>query len=113
MEMIEGLKTCKDKVREIMEKYPVTRDSDKLLWLAYMVKHHGLREKLGNTAYEVLKEVFMSEETPAMESIRRVRQKIQEQELQGKLMAERLEQSSEVEKWALKKHQAPTFQLQL
>lgn len=113
MEMIEGLKTCRDKVKVLMEKYPMTRDSDKLLWLAYMVQYHDLREKIGNEAYLALKEIVMSDDTPPMESIRRIRQKIQETELQGKLQEERKEQTKEVTQWAkTREKKVHTFQLQ-
>lgn len=78
MKMSEGILTCKDKVSTILEQYPVTRDSDKLLFLAYLCEHHGLKRKIGFQAYDELKKVIMDDKTPTMESIRRVRQKLQE-----------------------------------
>lgn len=116
MEMVQHLTTCKDKVKEILEKYPETRDSDKLLWLAYMVKHHKLREQLGDTAYLKLKEIILHEETPPMESLRRMRQKIQEYnpELRGETYKERIKESEEVKEWSRIKQQQkerPSFVL--
>jgi len=78
MKMSEGILTCKDKVNEILADYNETRDSDKLLFLAYLCKYHGLKQKLGPIAYAQLKAIIMDDNTPTMESIRRVRQKLQE-----------------------------------
>lgn len=78
MRMSEGLETCKDKVGFLLNEYVALRDSDKLLWLAYLCKFHDLKNKLGLDGYRKLKEVIMEDDTPTMESIRRVRQKYQE-----------------------------------
>lgn len=78
MRMSEGLETCKDKVGFILSEYVSTRDSDKMLWLAYLVMFHDLKGILGKESYEKLKTLIMSENTPTMESIRRIRQKYQE-----------------------------------
>ena len=79
--MINDIYSVKDRVAKILEKAPQTRDSDKLLWLAYMVQHHQLKAKLGDVAYYTLKGIFTSEDCPSMESIRRVRQRYQEEGL--------------------------------
>jgi hypothetical protein len=76
--MSEGIETCKDKVGLLLSEYVTLRDSDKLLWLAYLCKYHNLRNALGESGYQKLKAVIMDDKTPTMESIRRVRQKYQE-----------------------------------
>lgn len=76
--MIKDLKKAKDKVEKILKEHPGTRDSDKLLWLAYLAIYHDLRNKLGPVAYESFKAILLSDETVTMESIRRMRQKFQE-----------------------------------
>jgi hypothetical protein len=78
MNTLEGLKTCKNKVSFILDKFKSTRDDDKQLWLAYLVIHHDLKAKIGDDAYKNLKELIMDKKTPTMESIRRIRQKLQE-----------------------------------
>jgi len=76
--VIKDLKHAKDKVEKILKEHPGTRDSDKLLWLAYLAIYHDLRNKLGPVAYESFKTILLSDETVTMESIRRMRQKFQE-----------------------------------
>lgn len=78
MRMSESLETCKSKVGFILNEYVSTRDSDKQLWLAYLCLFHDLKEKIGEGPYRELKKLIMSEDTPTMESIRRIRQKYQE-----------------------------------
>ena len=78
MKMSDGIITAVDKVRDLLIEYPQTRDSDKLLWLAYMAKYHGLKLALGDEKYAELKNILLSEETPTMESVTRARRKIQE-----------------------------------
>lgn len=79
MNMSESLSTIKERVGKLLELYPELRDSDKLLWLAYLNLVHGLKDTIGSDAYFKLKSVVMDEHTPTMESIRRVRQKFQEE----------------------------------
>lgn len=76
--MIEDLKKAKDRVAYLLEKYPATRDCDKTLWLAYLVLYHDLRKLLGEAAYEKFKSLLLNKDTVTMESIRRMRQKFQE-----------------------------------
>lgn len=78
MKMSDGILTCRDKVSSILDRYPVTRDSDKLLFLAYLCENHSLKTKIGFLAYEELKKVIMDDKTPTMESISRARRKLQE-----------------------------------
>lgn len=102
--MRNHLETCKSKVEDLLMQYPLLRDSDKLLWLAFMNRHHGLRRAIGALAYDKLKSILLLKDTPTFESIRRVRQKIQEEgRYQGKKRAERMEEEAEVRKWAVGK----------
>lgn len=94
MKMSEGILTCKGKVTSILSEHEETRDSDKLLWLAYLCKHHDLKNKIGWISYAQLKAVIMDDNTPTMESVRRVRQKLQEDgKFVGKNRRTRLKES--------------------
>ena len=101
--MEESLRTIKDKVAFILETYPSTRDSDKYLWLSYLTNFHGLKSVLGNNgdAYADFIQLILDKDTPTMESIRRVRQKLQEKGLYvGENRSERIEESRKVRAWA-------------
>jgi hypothetical protein len=101
MKMTEGLKTVKDKVGNLLEKYPELRDSDKLLWLAYLNAEHKMRNVIGEAAYIRLKAIVLDENTPTMESIRRIRQKYQEDGLYvGEKRGDRLKEADKVKDWA-------------
>jgi len=76
--MLDDIIKVEDKVRAILEHYPATRDSDKLLWLAFAVMHCGLKDAIGEEAYIQLKQWMLRKSTPALESIRRSRQRIQQ-----------------------------------
>ena len=41
--MIKDIISIKDKVAYLLENYPATRDSDKMLWLAFMTIFRGLK----------------------------------------------------------------------
>ena len=100
--MIEDLVKIKDKVEYILKSHPATRDSDKLLWLAYLCLHHDLRQELSRSSdpYETLKSIVMSEKTPTMESVRRVRQKHQENgKYLGLRRKQRLAEAEMVSEW--------------
>lgn len=77
---VDQLRINKDRVEMILSKYPETRDSDKLLWLAYMCIFHELKCHIGTNAYNKLKRLITDPSTPSFESVRRVRQKIQEKD---------------------------------
>lgn len=76
--MIKDLWKAKDRVEHLLKEYPATRDSDKILWLAYLVIYHDLKSIIGVKAYEDFKALLLHKETVTMESIRRIRQKHQE-----------------------------------
>jgi len=100
--MKEELTKTKQKVSYLLDKWPQLRDSDKLLMLAYLCQFHNLMTVLGPEAYERLKAVVMAEDTPSFESIRRVRQKLnQDGQYIGKSYKNRQEASEEVRLWAL------------
>lgn len=95
--MIENLQKTSQKVYRLLKDHQKLRDSDKLLWLAYLCKHHNLHKTLGPEAYLALKNLVMRPETPPMESIRRMRQKIQEDGFfQGLHREERLAEARRV-----------------
>lgn len=101
--MLDSLKTIKKKVEYILLYHPMTRDSDKILWLSYMNLFHGLREKLGEEAYQQFKAILLDDNTPTMESIRRIRQKFQEDnKYVGENRDERLQESHSVREWLKK-----------
>lgn len=98
MKMSESIKTIKDKVLTLLQNYSNVRDSDKLLWLAYLVEFHNLKEVLGEDGLKKFRTLLMNEDTPSMESVRRCRQKIQENNpaLAGKNRKERMQESESV-----------------
>jgi hypothetical protein len=100
MKFTESLETCSDKVEAIMKVHPATRDSDKLLWLAYLVVHHDLRKLLGDKAYTQFKDILLDKKTPTMESVTRARRKIQESgNYQGEKRAQRLDEQESVRQY--------------
>lgn len=96
--------TFKDKIEYLLQRYPSFRDSDKKLFVSYMLHFHGLKELLGNTAYTKLKKALLSSPTPSIETIRRNRQRFQEQGLYvGKKRKEYNEKMKKKEKKRKKK----------
>jgi uncharacterized protein YcgL (UPF0745 family) len=79
--MIETPKNIKDKVEFLLKNYPSTRDDDKKLWLAYLNLFCDLTDRMNKAKIpsDVFKHVLMDAETPSTETIRRVRQKFQEE----------------------------------
>lgn len=76
--MLKHLITATSRVEYILEKCPVTRDDDKLLWLTYLAVHHNLQNIIGTDAFNKFKTILMQKDTCSMESVRRTRQKFQE-----------------------------------
>lgn len=68
--------TVAGKVFDILTEFPKTRDSDKLLWLTYMEKHHNLMRVLKKKPKKFLE--FYLGDILSHETIRRTRQKIQQ-----------------------------------
>lgn len=86
-----------DRVEKLLSTYPETRDSDKLLWLAYMAMYCQLKSVANCEGYQGVKRILMHKDTPPFESITRARRKIQERGLYvGKLREKRLDEADKV-----------------
>jgi len=91
-------KTTKDKVKSLLIDYPHLRDSDERLIATYWMKEAGSKDALDSiTATQFLMN-FVSGAYTNPESIRRVRQKIQEdnEQLRGKSYHKRQKLESNV-----------------
>ncbi len=87
--------TVKAKVKDILEHYTNARDNDIILYCIYLNKYHGLKKAIGKENYKKLRQIMI--EAPFPESIRRTRQKIQEQgELVGERRSRRMEEADTV-----------------
>lgn len=101
MKLIREMKLVKDRVNSLLIKYPHLRDSDNKLiatmW-KFDIMNRGLRTGIV-TAHEFL-ELYAQEQLTNAETIRRVRQKIQEEnpELRGINYNFRQEQNEQVKK---------------
>lgn len=92
----------KDKIRGLLKSHKPLRDDDKKLWLAYLITHHSLKEKMNTSSdpYETLCDILI-DDIPGMDSIRRTRQQIQETGLYvGEKRKQRLVAAKQVSKWA-------------
>lgn len=71
--------SVKERVEALLKANKPLRDDDKKLWLAYLISYHDLKNRLNNSddPYETLCDVLI-EDVPAIESIRRCRQVLQE-----------------------------------
>lgn len=67
-----------EKVEELIKDYPECGQDDRTLFLAYLVLHHDLKKAIGARAYQDLKQIILN--SPSFESIRRARQKLQQNE---------------------------------
>ena len=77
MSVSSGITACtKDRVAALLETYPSCRDSDIKLYLYYLAVYHELSPLIGKANCLKLMAVMM--EAPPSESLRRVRQKLQE-----------------------------------
>lgn len=95
--MIKDLVKAKDRVENLLEKHPSTRDCDKTLWLSYLVVYHDIRKKMGEESYQIFKNILLDKDTVTMESIRRMRQKFQEEgKFLGKKRLEKLFEANKV-----------------
>lgn len=65
-------------VHDILQKYPETRDSDKLLWIAYLAIHCKAKDmNKASDPYLFFKEMIMNPNTIQMATVIRCRAKIQ------------------------------------
>jgi len=72
--LLERLRTVKERVEYLLEKYPNARNSDLYLIILYLRKFTELGKYIKYIPYEVIRKY-----DGVMESIRRARQKIQEE----------------------------------
>lgn len=99
--MISDLGKVKTKVEYLLDKYPATRDSDKMLWLAYIVIFEGVKSLFNKKQYEEFKKKILNAPTP--ESLTRVRRKFQEQGLYvSENREERMREAQKVSEWSQK-----------
>ncbi len=105
MNLIRDMAAIKDRVVALLGKHPHLRDSDNKL-IATIWKFELLHKKLEPTSLSALDflELYANGELTNSESIRRVRQKIQEEvpELRGLVYLERQDQGEEVRKEIVK-----------
>ena len=101
--MIKDLKKVKHQVPYVLERVPEARDDDKVLWLAVMVQFYGLRKDINNFLHEpylAFKGWFLGKKIPSMESVRRVRQKVQEKgQFRGTKWRKRHAEEKKVREW--------------
>ncbi len=71
-------KVLTERVSRILEDYPETRNSDRKLYIHYLVDFHNLKQHVDTKGMTGLIKVFLDQDTPPMESISRARRKIQE-----------------------------------
>ena len=102
MTMLNQIKNIKDKVQFLISRNPELRDSDKKLWLAYMVHYEGLKNIIYDEAYYDFVNLIMCKSTPSFESLSRARRKVQEEypHLAGD-KATRLKESDKISEWAV------------
>jgi hypothetical protein len=98
-----GRKTdIRGNVEGLLKSHKPLRDDDKKLWLAYLITHHNLKEKMNTSSdpYETLCDILI-DDIPGMDTIRRTRQQIQEAGLYvGEKRKQRLVAAKQVSKWA-------------
>jgi len=73
-ELLEKLKTVKERVEYILQKYPNARNSDLYLTIIYLRKFTELGKYIKYIPYEIIKKY-----DGVFETIRRTRQRIQEE----------------------------------
>ena len=85
-----------DKVEWVLNRYPQTRDNDRLLICVIYARFYGVN------MYAPFKETMLDGNLPNFETIRRCRQKAQADhpELRGKRDKERLERQGEYVEYA-------------
>lgn len=99
----QQLDNIKTRVGYLLKEYPALRDCDKKLWIAYLNMFHDLPSKVGEEAYEAFCKLMFDEKVPIMESVRRVRQKFQENDQYvGMKRKARMAASKEVKEWSLR-----------
>jgi hypothetical protein len=88
--VINLLFKVKDKVGYLLNRYPETRDCDATLYCYYLATFHNLNNEIGS--YNCRKLLTIIKTAPVPESMRRVRQKFQEEGVfLGTMRGKRLE----------------------
>jgi len=79
MSAVNQLISGKDRVNFLLSAYPSLRDDDKKLWISYLVMYHNLQDVLTMPQpFEALCSLLLKEGICSSETIRRLRQKLQE-----------------------------------
>lgn len=95
---LKQIKNCSGQVERILEQYPETRDDDILLYHKFLVCYGDGVDSLFFNGGDLLKSM---RSIPTPESIRRSRQKIQEEgRFMGTKRLKRMRESSAVAAWA-------------
>jgi hypothetical protein len=77
--MHTSLTSSKERVAFLLENYPSLRDDDKKLWVSYLVMFHNLQDVLTRQPpFESLCNLLLKENVSTCETLRRLRQKLQE-----------------------------------
>lgn len=74
------MRTIKKNVESVLKTHSETRNSDRLLWILYLVMYHELRFVLGDK-YQEFRKLILSPEVPMPDRIRLLRQEINEEGL--------------------------------
>lgn len=79
MGIVDQLKTGRSRIEYLLENYPSLRDNDKKLWISYLVMFHNLQDiLLMPKPFDALCDLLLKDTVLQYESIRRIRQKVQE-----------------------------------
>ena len=80
MGVVEQFSSVRERVDFLLKSYPSLRDDDKKLWISYLVLYHGLQDVLSRPQpFDALCQMLLIGGVTSTESIRRIRQKIQEE----------------------------------
>lgn len=79
--MIKQIKQSKDKVAYLLHSKPALRDNDMLLILEYYIQFHNIGEFLDGASLRRLKAFLLQKNVPSFESIRRNRQRYNQEGL--------------------------------
>ena len=79
---IKEITSCSDRVNYLLDNYPSLREDDKKLWISYLIMFHNLQDVLTNSnSFEELCKLLLDKDVANVETIRRIRQKIQQRGL--------------------------------
>lgn len=76
---IKEITSCSDRIKYLLENYSSLREDDKKLWISYLIMFHNLQDVLTNSnSFEELCKLLLNKEVTNAETIRRIRQKLQQ-----------------------------------